>query len=68
MFDAPAAGSQPGALEDTGFDIGAFQAAAEAASEAILNSMVCADSAAGLKGEMYYSLAEFMPLFMAGGV
>lgn len=46
----------------------AFQAAAEAASEAILNSMVCADSAAGLKGEMYYSLAEFMPLFMAGGV
>ena len=40
----------------------AFQAAAEAASEAILNSMVCADSAAGLKGEMYYSLAEFMPL------
>ena len=30
VFDAPAAGSQPGALEDTGFDIGAFQAAAEA--------------------------------------
>ncbi|MFR8665800.1 MAG: D-alanyl-D-alanine carboxypeptidase family protein [Ruthenibacterium sp.] len=30
VFDAPAAGGQPGALEDTGFDIGAFQAAAEA--------------------------------------
>ena len=44
----------------------AFQAAAEATCEAILNSMVCAGSAAGLKGEMYYSLAEFMPLFTCG--
>ena len=39
-----------------------FQAAAEAACEAILNSMVCARTIAGLKGEMYYSLAEFMHL------
>ena len=30
VFDAPAAGGQPDAFEDTGFDIGAFQAAAEA--------------------------------------
>lgn len=39
----------------------AFLAAAEAAWEAILNSMVCAKPARGLKGEMYYSLAEFLP-------
>ena len=39
----------------------AFQAAAEAANEAILNSMVCAERAAGLDGKVYYSLAEFLP-------
>ncbi|MDO5418372.1 MAG: P1 family peptidase [Lachnospiraceae bacterium] len=39
----------------------AFQAAAEAAHEAILNSMVCAESTRGIGGEMYYSLAEFLP-------
>lgn len=40
---------------------GAFQAAAEAAHEAILNSMVCAGSVRGIGGEMYYSLSEFLP-------
>lgn len=39
----------------------AFQAAAEAAHEAILNSMVCAESTKGIKGEIYHSLAEFLP-------
>ena len=39
----------------------AFQAAAEAAHEAILNSMVCAESTRGIGGEMYYSLSEFLP-------
>lgn len=39
----------------------AFQAAAEATQESILNSMVCAETTAGLDGKMYYSLAEFMP-------
>lgn len=39
----------------------AFQAAAEASHEAILNSMVCAHRTAGRKGESYYSLAEFLP-------
>ncbi len=38
-----------------------FLAAAEAAWEAILNSMVCAKPAVGLKGERYCSLAEFLP-------
>ncbi len=38
-----------------------FQAAAEAANEAILNSMVCAERAVGLDGKIYYSLAEFLP-------
>lgn len=38
----------------------AFQAAAEAAHEAILNSMVCAETTRGIGGEMYYSLAEFL--------
>lgn len=38
-----------------------FQAAAEAAHEAILNSMVCAESACGLGGEQYCSLASFLP-------
>ena len=39
----------------------AFQAAAEAAHEAILNSMVCAERTAGLDGRIYCSLAEFLP-------
>lgn len=39
----------------------AFQAAAEAANEAILNSMICAERTEGLAGEIYYSLAEFFP-------
>ena len=39
----------------------AFQAAAEAANEAILNSMVCAERAVARDGKVYYSLAEFMP-------
>lgn len=39
----------------------AFQAAAEASCEAILNSMVCAEAASGLNGDLYYSLAEFLP-------
>ena len=32
----------------------------EAAHEAILNSMVCAETTRGIGGEMYYSLAEFL--------
>ncbi|MDO4267036.1 MAG: P1 family peptidase [Eubacteriales bacterium] len=40
----------------------AFLAAAEAAQEAILNSMAAAEPVRGLKGEMYYSLSEFLPL------
>ncbi len=39
----------------------AFQAAAEASNEAILNSMVCAGRAVGRDGKVYYSLAEFLP-------
>lgn len=39
----------------------AFLAAAEAVWEAILNSMVCAERARGLEGELYYSLAEILP-------
>ena len=39
----------------------AFQAAAEAANEAILNSMVCAERAVDRDGRIYYSLAEFLP-------
>ena len=39
----------------------AFKAAAEAAHEAILNSMVCAEKTVGLDGQIYYSLAEFLP-------
>lgn len=39
----------------------AFKAAAEAAHEAILNSMVCAGKTPGLDGRIYYSLAEFLP-------
>ena len=38
----------------------AFQAAAEAAHEAILNSMVCAGRTTGIQGEVYYSLGEFL--------
>ncbi len=39
----------------------AFKAAAEAAHEAILNSMVCAGTTVGLDGRVYYGLAEFLP-------
>ena len=39
----------------------AFQAAAEATHEAILNSMVCAGQTAGIHGEIYYSLADLLP-------
>lgn len=39
----------------------AFQAAAEAAHEAILNSMACAATTRGIGGEVYYGLAEFLP-------
>lgn len=42
----------------------AFQAAAEAAHEAILNSMVCAEPAKGIRGEVYYSLSEFLPALL----
>ncbi len=42
----------------------AFQAAAEATHEAILNSMVCAAAARGIGGEVYYGLAEFLPRIM----
>lgn len=38
----------------------AFQAAAEAAHEAILNSMVCAKRTAGIDGQMYYGLGDFL--------
>lgn len=44
----------------------AFQAAAEAANEAILNSMACAERTAGIGGEIYYSLAEFLPEILSG--
>lgn len=43
----------------------AFQAAAEAAHEAILNSMVCAGRTAGIDGKVYYGLGECLP-FIAG--
>lgn len=39
----------------------AFQAAAEATHEAILNSMVCAGQATGIRGEVYHSLADLLP-------
>ncbi len=39
----------------------AFQAAAEAAHEAILNSMVCAKEAIGLDGQIFSSLADYLP-------
>ncbi len=38
----------------------AFLAAAEAEQEAILNSMTAAKKTRGLKGELYYSLAEYL--------
>ena len=38
----------------------AFLAAAEAEQEAILNSMTAAKQTRGLKGELYYSLAEYL--------
>jgi D-aminopeptidase len=43
----------------------AFQAAAEATNEAILNSMVCAESTRGIEGEIYSSLAEYLPALLA---
>lgn len=46
----------------------AFQAAAEASHEAILNSMVCAGRTVGIKGEQYCSLAEFLPELLAAGI
>lgn len=46
----------------------AFLAAAEAAWEAILNSMAAAGPATGLAGERYYSLAEFLPDCLNGPV
>lgn len=39
----------------------AFQAAAEASHEAILNSMACAKKTSGLDGKIYNSLADFLP-------
>lgn len=39
----------------------AFQAAAEAANEAILNSITCAETVEGPDGKIYCSLAEFLP-------
>ena len=39
----------------------AFQAAAEATHEAILDSMVCAGEATGIHGEVYHSLADLLP-------
>lgn len=39
----------------------AFQAAAEAENEAILNSMICAERTVGPNGKVYHSLAEFLP-------
>ncbi len=39
----------------------AFKAAAEAAHEAILNSMVCAEKTVGLDGQIYYGLSQFLP-------
>ena len=44
-----------------------FKAAAEAVSEAILNSMTAASTTEGLKGEIYYSLSEFLPGLMRDG-
>jgi D-aminopeptidase len=44
----------------------AFLAAAEATHEAILNSMVCAEHTVGIEGEMYNSLAEYLPDLLAG--
>ena len=40
----------------------AFQGAAEAAHEAILNSMVCAGRTLGLDGQVYWGLGELLPL------
>ncbi len=39
---------------------GTFRAVAEAVNEAILNSLVCAPETAGLRGERYPSLADFL--------
>ena len=39
----------------------AFQGAAEAAHEAILNSMVCASRTVGLDGQVYWGLGELLP-------
>ena len=38
----------------------AFHAVAEATEEAVLNSMVCANTAIALDGRVYYSLREFL--------
>ncbi|MCI8269679.1 MAG: P1 family peptidase [Lachnospiraceae bacterium] len=40
----------------------AFQAAAEAAHEAILNSMVCAGRTVGIDGQVYWGLGELLPM------
>ena len=40
----------------------AFLATAEAVQEAVLNALVTAKTTMGLKGELYYSLAELLPL------
>ena len=40
-----------------------FQGAAEAAHEAILNSMVCAGRTAGIDGQVYYGLGEMLADF-----
>ena len=42
----------------------AFQGAAEAAHEAILNSMVCAGRTVGIDGQVYYGLGELLPYIM----
>ncbi len=39
----------------------AFQGAAEAAHEAILNSMACASRTVGLDGQVYWGLGELLP-------
>ncbi len=39
----------------------AFQGAAEAAHEAILNSMVCAERTVGIDGQVYWGLGELLP-------
>lgn len=42
----------------------AFQGAAEAAHEAILNSMVCAGRTVGIDGQVYWGLGELLPDIM----